>query len=147
VLEKLKELFLKHTSELLGGLLTLLVGTLFWQIIPLLLSPLWTRLSPQTLQRILGLSLLSVAALLAYTLILNRRLRTKLHIKFGIYWDKHANPFCPACQTPLWGYASYQKTHGHALRCSKCSGFITIRGDDTNLVALADARAQVLNST
>ena len=145
MLEKLKELFLKRTSELLGTLLTLLFGTIFWQIIPLLLSPLWTRLSPPTLQRILGLSLLSVMALLAYTLTLHRKLKTKLRIQFGLYWDRHGNPFCPACRSLVTGYTN-DYIRGPIVACVKCDSVIAIRDDDGQHLVLRDARNSIIQS-
>jgi hypothetical protein len=147
MLEKLKELLLKHTTELLGGLLTLLFGTIFWQIIPLLLSPLWTRLSPPTLQRILGLSLLSIVALLAYILTLRYKLKTKLKIKFNLFWDKHANPFCPACQALLTNYG----LHGYGatnptLICIRCHQAVAIRDDTAKFMPLETAKSRVLEA-
>lgn len=144
MLEKLKDLFLKHMTELLGVLLTLLVGTIFWQVIPLLLSPLWTRLSTPALQRILGLSLLSVLALLAYVVFLHRKLKGKLRIRFGLYWDRNANPLCPACQSPLTGY-TITDVGAAFLACVKCNQRIALRRDNGESLTLPDARELLLS--
>lgn len=45
-----------------------------------------------------------------------------LSLKYGIYWDKNGNPFCPKCKTPTSqiSWATYVNKQVHALRCS-CS--------------------------
>ena len=45
-----------------------------------------------------------------------------LELKYGIYWDKSGNPFCPKCKTPTSQitWATYINRQIHALMCS-CS--------------------------
>jgi hypothetical protein len=146
MLEKLKEKILEHTLGLVVVPLLLLAGTTVWVLIPLLLSPFWTRIAPQTLQRILGLTLLSVTALLAYVVSLHRKLKGKLRIKFGLFWDKYANPFCPACQSLLTGYMiAYMG--GPCLSCVKCSKVIRLTNDDGAELTLPNAKTLVLKSS
>ena len=141
----LKELFRKHMTELAGVLLTLLSGTIFWKIIPLLLSPLWTRLSTPTLQRMLGLSFLSAVALLTYVVLLRRKLKRKLRIRFGLYWDKEANPFCPACQSLLTGYSIALGGEGY-FACVKCNRTILLSDRTGKPISFSAAQEKALES-
>lgn len=45
-----------------------------------------------------------------------------LSLKYGVYWDKHGNPFCPKCKTPTSqiSWATYLNKQVQALKCS-CS--------------------------
>jgi len=45
-----------------------------------------------------------------------------LTLKYGIYWDKNGNPFCPKCKTPTTNiaWATYTNRQIHGLKCS-CS--------------------------
>ena len=45
-----------------------------------------------------------------------------LSLKYGVYWDKNGNPFCPKCKTPTSqiSWATYVNKQIHALKCS-CS--------------------------
>jgi hypothetical protein len=142
--EKIKEQFLEHTLALVVTPILILCGTTVWALMPILLSPLWTQVSPQTLQRILGLAFLSVAVLLTYVLVLRHRLKTQLKIMFGVFWDKHANAFCPACQALLTNYG----LHGYGAKnpshmCIRCTKVVAIRDDTANFIPLETARAKV----
>lgn len=42
-----------------------------------------------------------------------------LTLKYGVYWDKSGNPFCPKCKTPISEvkWATYVNRQVHGLKC------------------------------
>ena len=42
-----------------------------------------------------------------------------LLLKYGVYWDKKGNPFCPKCKTPTTNiaWATYANRQVHGLKC------------------------------
>jgi len=57
-----------------------------------------------------------------------RHLKEQIHndnlltLKYGVYWDKDGNPYCPKCKTPTStiGWVIHARQHFHGLKCS-CS--------------------------
>ena len=43
-----------------------------------------------------------------------------LTLKFGVYWNKDGNPFCPKCKTPTSQvkWVTYENRQVHGLKCS-----------------------------
>jgi hypothetical protein len=43
-----------------------------------------------------------------------------LTLKYGVYWDKDGNPFCPKCKTPTSQvkWATYENRQVHGMKCS-----------------------------
>lgn len=56
----------------------------------------------------------------------------KLILKFGIYWDKELNPYCPVCKTPLTLISDSRPN------CYKCDKIIPIVSSDKR-IGLAEA--------
>lgn len=139
MLQKLKELLLEHTLTLVVIPSLALFGTLFWTAMPTLLAPLWSRLEPQKLQRILGLSLLSVLVLLAYAFYLHRKLKTKLRVMYGIQWDREDNPYCPGCDKPLSNYEDNPYV-GIGFHCLTCKALVSMYEPDGTLITLKTLR-------
>jgi hypothetical protein len=144
--EKVLEKILEHTLALVVTPTLILGGTTVWVLMPILLSPLWTRVPAQTLQRVLGLAFLSIMILLAYVLVLRHKLKTSQKIFYGIFWDKHANAFCPACEAPLGGYGVYGMAKNPAFFCRRCKISVPIRSDEANFVSLVEAKQHVLEA-
>ncbi len=45
--------------------------------------------------------------------------KTKLRLRFGVYWDKDCHPHCPLCQSPL-SYFRESRNARVELQCKKC---------------------------
>ena len=95
----------------------------------------------QTIETILivlfWLSILSVAWLIY---LLNK---IKLKPRFGLYWDKENNPYCPSCKSLLSNYyedSLYSKIDPHFI-CIKCGSNkpIHIRDENGNRMHLYQA--------
>lgn len=142
-----KEKLVEHSLSLVIAPLTLLAGTLYWVVSPILLSLLWSRLEPQVLQRVLGLALLSIVVLLAYVIYLQRKFSGRLRIMFGVKWDRDATPHCPACDTPLSAYtrrSAFSGSEGHwSFRCLKCKTEISLFDDSGERITLAEAKLRL----
>jgi len=100
----------------LSGIISIIVSFVkgWWNMSGIKLF--WDNLTPGTLMLYLILIFILIS-LVAYILgsvkfIIPRFFK----LKFGIYWDKENNPYCPICKkTPLHG-ANYS----NLLRCPKC---------------------------
>lgn len=93
----LKQKAQDHTVSIVSALIALL-SLAVWQAVP---SSAWDRVSEVTPKRalwaLLGLAVVAVCLLIAYLIQLKLKLRNQLKPLFGIFWDRHGNPFCPAC--------------------------------------------------
>lgn len=78
-----------------------------------------TMVSPAQLLAALCISLLGHAVLVAM-LISSRSHDPKLIPRFGIYWDKDGNSYCPQCKTltSQIGWATFNNSQWHGLRCT-----------------------------
>ena len=110
-----KDVVLNKTADsvagVLLGLLTAFRRDLYSLLEPLISHSLSQPELIQTLINILGLNLV----LLTY-LFLKRDGGLKL--KYGIYWDKAKNPYCPLCKNPVF-YGQYADKTGY--HCKPCN--------------------------
>ena len=76
--------------------------------------------SPRSLLAALSISALAGLVLLAFLVPL--LLEEKLFPKFGVYWDRKGNSYCPQCKklTSQVEWAAYKDGQWHGLWCS-CS--------------------------
>jgi hypothetical protein len=128
-----------HIPEALIAATIGLLGLLGKAVLPALWPALVASVTTQTLLPILGLSLLvNLTCVLALVHMSKERQLTG-HI--GILWDKDKNPYCPACETLLGGYAFYEEKP--ALRCVKCEKavFLFDDGSEIKTLTLDEARA------
>lgn len=94
----------------LAGIAVLALSDLIDAHIAPLVLPL---VSPQYLLRgLIGTTALTILVI-AYHL-----LRRGLRLKYGIYWDKAKNPYCPVCKKPV-SYGEY--VEGFGYYCKPCS--------------------------
>jgi hypothetical protein len=141
--EETIKILIKHILEILGGLLALLAGKIYVAISSPFFEILLHRVSRQTLLECTGLSVLILMVQFAYIFYLHNKMKTKLIPKFGIFWDKEGNPYCPSlsCKSPLSQYGKY--AGGFGFKCMKCNEFIFLRDDKVNNVSLDKLLEQV----
>lgn len=99
-------------------------------ILLVLLSPsilflkgfLENHLSKGELSISVGVSVLFFLLCLAWCFALRSQLSEKLIARFGLYWDKRKNPYCPTCKIPLRpdGYWKFANCETFSLSCPKC---------------------------
>lgn len=61
-----------------------------------------------------------------------------LKLKFGAYWDKDKNPYCPGCKTPL--SAKEGARYDQTLSCSKCKTDLKLVNEIGKSMTLGGAR-------
>jgi len=102
---------------------------------------------PSYILRILLSIPTSAALVLAYFLLHNRskNKRADIHLqllpKFGIYWDKDKQAYCPSCKTLLSDYRPFVHASGktsYLYHCIKCDKMIPLT-DGEHPITLNDA--------
>ena len=104
-----------------GAIPSALVALLAWAWPDTLQNIAVTVLSIATPKQILAALCISlvVNAVLITLLKASRTTGPKLRPRFGVYWDKQGNAYCPRCKTltAQIGWASYNNGQWHGLRC------------------------------
>jgi hypothetical protein len=94
VADKLKEAVLSNAVAASTASITVLLGWIFSEIAPILLPAIEAVSTKKLLLSLLGLSLLLNLVLLALVWLLSKK--PQFRLKYGIYWDKNKNPYCPS---------------------------------------------------
>jgi hypothetical protein len=133
LLERAKEAVRTHVVNACVTVITLLLAWITSIITPVLWPVVRTAIPPEALFPVLLLSLLINAILGVLLYFATRKEKPALQLRYGIYWDKDNNPFCPVCQKPViyddwdpqgWGYycqpcskiTPLQDAHGKKLK-------------------------------
>lgn len=129
-------------TVLVSGLVTMLVT--IWLSIRDPMADIVISTVPKSVVVILPLLLLSSLILaVSYIFYLRNKLKDKLFISFGIYWDNNLNPYCPTCQKLLSNYALYKDASGHSrpgLFCINCKHVVRISDGETIFMAIDEAK-------
>jgi len=60
----------------------------------------------------------------------------------GIYWDKHGNPFCPSCKTPVSNYGEYN--YGDkGYYCAVCKTVFMLADASGNAISPTEAQKRL----
>jgi hypothetical protein len=65
----------------------------------------WPEPTPEELRVPIVLMAMLLAITIPLSIYFFQKNRTKLTLKYSVYWDKNKNPHCPACKsalTPQW---------------------------------------------
>lgn len=130
-------LLTEKALSLLLGLLGFLFGKILWEIFPVILPLILHRISPRVLLYLLALAIISSLIEISYIFYLLRQ--GKRSLKFGVFWDKIANPYCPACKNPL------VPIDGYNLKCIKCNSSIRLLDADHKIIPIDKAKKQLMN--
>lgn len=104
IIDTIKESTIKQIVSGIFGILILLIGLIFPDIIPGIFRYLIQNLSKEALIRITSLAILLSVLLFGLSLLLYLKSRKQLTPKCGILWDRNKEPYCPACEKPLSEY-------------------------------------------
>lgn len=128
-------------------LIVWLIMQILKELLPLVLPSILQNSPPKLILLLLVLSMLGNLTLLTLVL-LNRN--KKLKLKFGIYWDKEAEPYCPICKTPLqtgehaFTYINGVNYGSANLTCPKCDKSFLMRDDSSKITHLKTAKKSIL---
>lgn len=91
----------------------------------------------------ISISVLSLYLLmLASYIILYIKFKNKLTPKFGVFWDKNKEPYCPACQS-LLNKESVNISDPDAtvyLKCIHCDKYVYLSLDEPKRLTLSEAK-------
>ena len=136
---KITDIIKEHSTKLIlsaiFGVLGILIGSLYSQVIPILLPIIIQELPKPVLLKMLTAAILLFLLSTLAALFIYSHYRPKLVPKFGLLWDKNKEPYCPACRNPLSQYLKCQfsdeGTSEKVFWCVKCDKYIylTYNGD------------------
>jgi len=141
-----EELKIGTTKELLAILVPALVTMLVtvWISIQDPLADIVLEKVPRSVLVLLPIVMLLLLALAGlYIFHLRRKLKPKLRIALGVYWDRELNPYCPSCQKLLGNYAFYPaglKKGSPGFKCVSCKEIIRLSGDEKIFMTFDEAR-------
>lgn len=115
----LMQLLKTHTISVAAGAVTALFAQAGIECLPFY-QELEKILSKRMLLIMCTLLILLTLLSLYSSYSLKRQLveLSKLKLKFGLLWDRHGNPHCPACRKPLSKITQY--TYGIGGYCISC---------------------------
>lgn len=117
IIDTLKESAIKQLISSIFGVLILLIGSLYLDIIPKIFQYLIPNVSKEAILKIGTLAILLFFLSTALSIILYCKLKNKLKPNFGVLWDKNKNAFCPACKIHI---SSYDKKIPPSFFCCNC---------------------------
>jgi len=126
MLQELQKKLLEHSVSIVVTLLTGLFLLAGKEIMVLLSPQVLDKLPKKAALSLFLLSLLVNCIMCAWVIILYRS--RQLTLRFGLYWDKDLNPYCPVCQSPLGAYGDYMT--GRGFNCIKCNEIVLITAPD-----------------
>jgi hypothetical protein len=134
----------KYFLSFLFGLLILLIGAIYQDILPILYPEVIQKLPKEVFLKITTLAILLFVLSSVLSFIFYIKLKNKLIPKFGVLWDKNKETYCPACRIPLSHYVTWKSDNPKdigmkAFECTRCDKriFLAHNGD---VIELDDAR-------
>lgn len=119
-IKRVEESFLSHIADFFG---VAVIALLIWtgkQITPIVFPAIEAYVSKKLLFSLLISSLVLSLILSVYIWIHSKKDKNALKLKYGIFWDKEKNPYCPSCKKPGVIYTIYTRGGGyHCIPCDK----------------------------
>ena len=146
LIEEIKKSAVGHITELLLGLLLLLLGAIWLATKPVIFAYVLPSLSKETLAASLAGAITLLAMETAYVFVLRRKIKKllaapieKFRPRFGVLWTPDLIPHCPGCSKPLGRYARW-KHHGWGFKCVGCKQIVSMADDTGRNIELAEAK-------
>ncbi len=132
---KLRDLLLAHGVAIAVACVTGLLLLTMNQILPVVLPAIEKSIPKRALLTLLVLSILVNVLLAVYISYQSRK--SSLTLRFGVYWDRERNTFCPVCRSPMSSYGEYAA--GTGFYCTKCEEIIELREVNGDPISLKSA--------
>ena len=138
--DKIKDSLAHRAAEAIAASLTVLVTWAAYQIAPAILQAIEVAISKRVL---LALLVASISLNFFFLLVVWYMSKgNALRLKYGVYWDRHKNPHCPACQKPLSAYDSYNYS-GRGYYCKPCNKVFPLTDAHGNKIEPAQALSEL----
>ncbi len=141
ITESIKESTTKYLLSIILGVLGLLIGSIYSDLIPIILPSIIQQLPKTVLLKMLTLAIILFVLSLALSWVTYIHLKTKFISKFGVVWDKNKEPYCPACEKP---FAKYEANLGGKIQaglyCAKCNKTLPLITDEGKRLTLIEAK-------
>ncbi len=144
IIDTIKESSTKYLLSSLFGLLILLLGAIYQDILPIIYPEVIQKLPKEVFIKITTLAILLFVLSSVLSFIFYLKLKNKLIPKFGVLWDKNKEAYCPACRIPLSHYVTWkpdnpEATSIKAFQCVGCDKQISIT-HNADVIELDEAR-------
>lgn len=124
IIDTLKESITKYFLSAILGVLILLIGAIYQDVLPTVYPELVQKLPKEVFLKITTLAIILFVLSLALSLAVYLHYRKSLIPKCGVLWDKNKEAYCPACQTLLsqgtiFNSATQKSYHYECIKCNK----------------------------
>jgi len=107
------------------------------------------KLTEKAQALVIAILLLVIIGLIAWCIVLVKSLNKQpnLYSRFGIYWDKEGNSYCPSCRkmTSNVEWKTYINQQAKALYCPSCDNRYVLTDKNGEIVHFPDAKRIVNN--
>jgi len=126
IIDNIKEATVIQILSAMLGVLILLIGSIYSEVLPLLFPTIVQQLPKTLLLKLLTLAITLFVLSLALSLAVYLKLKRKLIPKFGVLWDRNKEAYCPACEIVLSEYNEQGDPPIYEFRCIKCNSYIRL---------------------
>ncbi|MCI5107942.1 MAG: hypothetical protein MRY76_14625 [Pseudomonadales bacterium] len=120
---KVKETLISRAAEGLGVAVGVILIWMASVIGPAILPAISTLVSTETLATLLaGSFALNIVLVILFWIFFKS---PDLKLKYGIFWDRDKNPYCPNCKIPISGYDEYNAGKGYY--CKPCKKIFPLK--------------------
>jgi amino acid transporter len=146
-MQNIKEATTIQIVSALFGFLILLFGSIYSDVLPIILPIVIQELPKTVLLKIASLATILFLLSAVLSLVFYLKLKNKLHSRFGVKWDKEKQAYCPTCESLLTRYSAYKNDSGKILyfyfQCLECKSSVYLKDDSANHLTLQDAQKQL----
>ena len=123
------------------GFLGLLIGSIYSDLIPILLPTIIQQLPKPVLLKLLTVAIILFFLLFIVASAIYLHFNRKLKPKFGVLWDKNGEPYCSIHEKPLTRHKVKLKEDKveTGLNCAEC-GNLPLINDEGERLTLPEAK-------
>lgn len=123
-LDTTRKKIVNHMAEITTMLVVSLLGFFLHEITTIVQQQCVGSLSSRQLLTLIMFSIFLI--LLLVSLVFYFLIKDKLTLKYGVYWDKDKNPYCPCCKKPVHA-DEWVSINGFGYRCNDCNYNVALK--------------------
>jgi len=135
----IKEHITKILLSGIFGILGVFLGSMYHDLPQTYLQTILEPIPKQLLLKLLLAATIIIFFLVALSFFFYTKSKTKLTPKFGVFWDKNKEAYCPSCEKLLSEYSEHHSPAICEFRCIKCSTSIRLMNMG-NFISLSEAQ-------